>query len=228
MEKSEKVHDIFERISPFYDKANDRISLGMQKRWKRVLITNLSSKLKKTDKILDVCCGTGDIAISLAKNDELDVVGLDFSESMLKVAKEKTKNYSNISFIKADAKNIPYPDNTFKASTISFGLRNTDDYTKVIAEMVRVSKKDAYIYILDSFPVKNKIIKPFYIFFFKYLMPFLGGGFKNFRDYNWLYESTKNFIDPSEIYKIYQKLGLRNIEIKKMMFGACVLIMGEK
>ena len=185
MEKSKKVYEIFQKISPYYDKANDRISLGLQKSWKETLVKN-----------------------------------------MLRISKEKSKKINNITLLKADAKNIPYENSTFDYVTISFGLRNTDDYEKVINEMVRLGKKG--IYILDSFPVENKIIKPFYKLFFKYLMPVLGGGIRRYKDYMWLYESTKNFISPNEIIKICERFGVENIEVKKMLFGACVMIKGQK
>ena len=158
MEKSKKVYEIFQKISPYYDKANDRISLGLQKSWKETLVKDILKNIKNDEKVLDVCCGTGDIAIEIAKKSDAKVVGVDFSENMLRISKEKSKKINNITLLKADAKNIPYENSTFDYVTISFGLRNTDDYEKVINEMVRVGKKG--IYILDSFPVENKIIKP--------------------------------------------------------------------
>lgn len=226
MEKSKKVYEIFQKISPYYDEANDRISLGLQKSWKETLVKDILKNIKNDEKVLDVCCGTGDIAIEIAKKSDAKVVGVDFSENMLRISKEKSKKINNITLLKADAKNIPYENSTFDYVTISFGLRNTDDYEKVINEMVRVGKKG--IYILDSFPVENKIIKPFYKLFFKYLMPVLGGGIRRYKDYMWLYESTKNFISPNEIIKICERFGVENIEVKKMLFGACVMIKGQK
>lgn len=226
MEKSKKVYEIFQNISPYYDKANNRISLGLQKKWKKKLVEDIGKEISAKDKVLDICCGTGDIAIAIAEESEANVCGLDFSENMLNQARKKSKSIKNVSFAKADAKDLPYPDSVFACVSISFGLRNTDDYEKVIGEMARVAR--GKIYVMDSFPVENILIKPFYTLFFKYLMPLLGGGIKRYKEYTWLYESTKNFVSPKQLVKIYEKLGLENIEVRKMLFGACVIIKGQK
>lgn len=228
MNKSKKVYDIFQNISPYYDRANDRISLGLQKKWKNKFVGEVLKTINEDSYLLDLCCGTGDIGLSLKEKSPARVVGVDFSENMLKIAKDKAKGLENISFVKADAKKLPFPDGTFDNMTISFGLRNTDDYKKVLEEMVRVGKDGASIYVIDSFSVENILVKPFYTLFFKYLMPFLGGGFKRYRDYAWLYESTKVFISPKALAEMFQSLGLKNIELKKMLFGACVIVKGEK
>lgn len=228
MNKSKKVYDIFQNISPYYDRANDRISLGLQKKRKNKFVSEVLKTIKEDSYLLDLCCGTGDIGLSLKEKSPARVVGVDFSENMLKIAKDKAKRLDNISFVKADAKNLPFPDETFDNMTISFGLRNTDDYRKVLEEMVRVGKDGASIYIIDSFSVENILIKPFYTLFFKYLMPFLGGGLKRYRDYAWLYESTKVFISPKDLVEMFESLGLKNIGLKKMLFGACVIVKGEK
>lgn len=228
MNKSKKVYDIFQNISPYYDRANDRISLGLQKKRKNKFVSEVLKTINEDSYLLDLCCGTGDIGLSLKEKSPARVVGVDFSENMLKIAKDKSKGLENISFVKADAKKLPFPDGTFDNMTISFGLRNTDDYKKVLEEMVRVGKDGASIYVIDSFSVENILVKPFYTLFFKYLMPFLGGGFKRYRDYAWLYESTKVFISPKALVEMFQSLGLKNIELKKMLFGACVIVKGEK
>lgn len=228
MEKSKKVYDIFQRISPFYDEANDRISLGLQRKWKKELVKLVLEDRRIDSSLLDICCGTGDISIALAKKSNNEIIGLDFSENMLKIAEKKKGSLTNLSFVRADAKNLDFSDESFDGVSISFGLRNTDDYKKVISEMLRVLKKNSHIYIMDSFPVENKLIKPFYKVFFKYLMPILGGGIKRYKDYSWLYESTENFISPEKLIEILDSFDVKNISTKKMLFGACVIVKGQK
>lgn len=229
MQKSKKVYEIFERISPYYDSANNRISLGMQKKWKKLITDDISLRINEKSQILDICCGTGDIGIDIAKKrNDIKITGLDFSSSMIEIAKKKSENMKNISFVIGDAKNLPYENDKFSATVISFGLRNTDDYYQVISEMARVTKKDGYIYILDSFIVQNKLILPFYTFFFRFVMPLLGGGIKRYKDYTWLYESTKNFVRIKDILNMYKAVGIKDISIKKMLFGASVIIRGQK
>ena len=132
--KQEKVYRIFEEIADRYDSANVRISLGMQRLWKKMLADRLfkdvGSMSEKAPRILDLCTGTGDIAILAAhRNPGWKVVGLDFSPAMLERAAEKGAKYRcrNVLWTEGDAMAIPYPDGTFEAVTISFGLRNCAD-----------------------------------------------------------------------------------------------------
>lgn len=228
-EKSKYVYNIFQTISQTYDKGNNRISLGLQKYWKNILIEKLKTETKKKGSILDVCCGTGDIAINSAKlRNDLQITGVDFSPAMLVEAKNKSKSLSNITWLCADALSLPISNETYSAACISFGLRNTSDYEQTLLEMKRVIKNDGIIYCLDSF-VPDKIwIQPFYKFYFKYIMPILGGGKTNYKEYLWLYKSTHDFLRKNDLIYLFKKLGLKDIKCTTRMFGACVLIQGKK
>ncbi|EFS21549.1 ubiquinone/menaquinone biosynthesis methyltransferase [Fusobacterium gonidiaformans 3-1-5R] len=227
--KSEKVHGVFETISKEYDKANDRISLGFQRKWKGMLVQKLLEETEKQGRVLDVCCGTGDISIWIAKKrNDLNIVGLDFSSSMLREAEKKSRGLSNILWKEGDAMALPFEEHSFSAACISFGLRNTADYEMVLREMKRVLKEDGILYCLDSFVPDNRWIRPCYQMYFKYMMPFLGGGKKHYQEYFWLYESTQQFLRKQELLLLYQKLGLRELKVYSKMYGACVLIQGKK
>ncbi len=182
----------------------------------------------KNGKVLDVCCGTGDISISLAeKRGDLSITGVDFSSAMLNEAVKKSENL-NIVWQKADALSLPFEDSSFSVATISFGLRNTVDYEKVLKEMIRVVKKDGYIYCLDSFVPDNMWIQPFYKMYFKYIMPLFGGGKKYYKEYVWLYESTEQFLKKKELISLYEKLALKEIKYCSKICGACLIIQGKK
>lgn len=227
-EKSKYVHDVFENIHNQYDKANNRISFGLQKKWKEDLVNKILEDTPKNGKVLDVCCGTGDISISLAeKRGDLSITGVDFSSAMLNEAVKKSENL-NIVWQKADALSLPFEDSSFSVATISFGLRNTVDYEKVLKEMIRVVKKDGYIYCLDSFVPDNMWIQPFYKMYFKYIMPLFGGGKKYYKEYVWLYESTEQFLKKKELIFLYEKLALKEIKYCSKMCGACLIIQGKK
>jgi demethylmenaquinone methyltransferase/2-methoxy-6-polyprenyl-1,4-benzoquinol methylase len=227
--KEERVHDIFENISDIYDDANNRISLGQQVAWKNKLIEKVLKNAKKNGKILDLCTGTGDIAIALAKErEDLDIVGLDFSNNMLDVARKKAEGLKNIKFQQGNAMELPFEDGSFDMVTISFGLRNTSDYFKVISEIKRVLKDDGYILCMDSFIPDNFLVKPFYTLYFKYITPLIGGGRKNKKDYQRLYDSTKRFLRKKQLIDMYKELGFSEISSKSFMFGACLLVDGKK
>ena len=138
-QKRAKVYDIFQTLAPRYDRANARISLGLERGWKKLLVNRLLAGIGAGEQALDVCCGTGDIAIALADGKAgLRVTGLDFSPAMLAVAKEKGEGRPDLHWVQGDAMQLPFPDGTFGAVCISFGLRNTPDYRRVLQEMKRV------------------------------------------------------------------------------------------
>ena len=156
--KQEKVYRIFEEIAGRYDSANVRISLGMQQLWKKMLADRLfkdvGSMSEKAPRILDLCTGTGDIAILAARRRPgWRIIGLDFSPAMLKIARKKGKKYGcrRIRWVKGNAMALPYPDRTFHAVTISFGLRNCADPGVVIREIERVLKPGGVLLCMDSF-----------------------------------------------------------------------------
>lgn len=219
-EKEEKVYKVFETISEGYDDANKRISFGMEQGWKK----NLISLFKSEEKILDVCCGTGDITIAL-KEKGCEAIGLDFSPAMLKVAKEKD---SEIAWIQGNAMELPFENNSFDGATISFGLRNTPDYSKVLSEMNRVVKPGGIIACLDSFVPDNPFIKFFYNIYFKGIMPHIGGQKDHKEEYDWLANSTEMFLREKELKDLFVKTGIKNVKVKKMMCGACCLHYGIK
>ncbi len=228
-EKEKYVYRVFQNISNNYDGANRRISIGLQKSWKKQLIDHLTHNTKKNAYVLDVCCGTGDIAIETAKKrQDLHVTGIDFSPAMLRVASRKGHGIRNVHFMQGNALNLPYKDNTFSAVCISFGLRNTADYTQVIKEMRRVTKPGGCVYCLDSFVPESPLIRPFYQIYFHYIMPTLGGGSRYKKEYRWLYQSTQEFLHRKELEQLYLREGLTQIKHKNKMFGACVLVWGKK
>lgn len=227
--KREKVYHVFQEISCSYDKANGRISLGLEEHWKKELVQEVSAKTAQGVRVLDVCCGTGDIAIALAQsNSHIHVVGIDFSPAMLVVAKKKSSHLANVSWQIGDAMHLPFADNTFDAACISFGLRNTADYLNVLQEMKRVVIPGGWVYCLDSFVPDSPWIRPFYAFYFRNIMPILGGGFRHRKEYVWLWQSTKDFLRKNELMNLFGKAGLIERTLKSYMFGACVLHKGKK
>ena len=227
--KEQHVYHVFQNISDGYDHANNRISLGLQKSWKKTLTDRLTANTPRGTNILDVCCGTGDIALKIADaRQDLKVTGIDFSPAMLAVAESKRKGRQNVRFRQGNAMKLPYRDNSFSAACISFGRLESGDYKQVLGEMRRVVKPGGYIYCLDSFVPDSIFVQPFYKIYFRCIMPILGGGRKHHQEYIWLYESTQQFLHRRELEKLYQEIGLKRIDHKSRMFGACVLVWGQK
>ena len=227
--KSQHVYRVFETISGNYDRANERISLGLQKSWKALLVNAISETAPPHTNLLDVCCGTGDIPLLTAqKRPDIWSTGIDFSPAMLAEAQRKSSGMKHIVWKEANAMHLPFPDNTFASVCISFGLRNTPDYQQVLSEMKRVAAAGGSIYCLDSFIPDTIYVRGFYTLYFKYIMPFVGGGKKYRQEYRWLYTSTQEFLRKKELIALYERLGLTHITQTSRMFGACILVQGKK
>lgn len=218
--KDTNIKQMFNNIAKNYDKLNNIISFGLHFRIKKRAINNIP--LKPDSKVIDVCTGTGDIAIYIAKNiiKEGKVIGVDFSKNMLDIAKEKAAGINNIEFISADALNLPFQDNEFDACFISFGLRNLENLEKGLLEMQRVTKKGGYIINIDTGKPKG-IIKFFHQLYFFHIVPIFGWIFnKNSSPYKYLPKSTEKFPSADELVKIFEKLGLNEVKKFDYLFGA--------
>ena len=229
--KEKIVGRVFRRIAGRYDRSNNLISLGLQKGWKRMLTGKLIKKLPENASVLDVCCGTGDIALMLAaKRPDLRITGLDFSPEMLSEAKRRRRRLraANVRFLKGNALELPFGGSSFDAAVISFGLRNTADYGRTIREMKRVVKKGGAVACLDSFVPDFTPARPFYRFYFRNVMPLLGGGFRYRKEYRWLCRSTEEFLSSKELSGLFRDAGLGGICRESRMCGACVLVSGTK
>lgn len=150
--KEEKVHKVFEKISPSYDRMNSVISFKLHVKWRKETMKLM--RVQKGTNVLDVCCGTADWSIMMAEEigPEGHVTGLDFSENMLKVGREKVKeaDLHNVELIHGNAMELPFPDNSFDYVTIGFGLRNVPDYMQVLREMYRVLKPGGQLACIDT------------------------------------------------------------------------------
>ena len=234
-EKQDKVFRVFEKIAKGYDRANVRISLGMQDSWKRMLIREITgdgtgNKAGRMQ-ILDLCTGTGDIALGIARAGErYQVTGMDFSPSMLRIAarKAKRRGVSGIRWRRGNAMRIPYGDGYFDAVSISFGLRNCADPEQVLREALRVLRPGGRFLCLDSFVPESAVVRPFYRLYFGRVMPLLGGGTAYRSEYEWLQESTESFMRPSELADRMRALGFEEIRVRRRMMGACVLLSGRR
>ena len=208
MNKSPKnIQKIFNTIAKNYDKLNDIISFGMQKRIKQKCINFLN--ISENTKLLDLCTGTGDL-ISLAK--VKNSIGVDFSENMLTIAKNKHPEYE---FIQADCTRLPFGDNSFDIITMGYGLRNIENRKQALKEIYRVLKPNGEFLQLD-FGNKNFAGK-----FFEILVPNFAKMMNADKDaYKYLVESKQNFPEPKELIKEIEKQGFKIKTYKFFIFNA--------
>ncbi|MCU9613709.1 demethylmenaquinone methyltransferase [Caldibacillus lycopersici] len=229
--KEEKVHHVFENISDKYDKMNSIISFRQHILWRKDTMKRMN--VQKGKKALDVCCGTADwtIALSKAVGNEGEVIGLDFSENMLKIGKEKLKSQQieNAKLIHGNAMSLPFEDNTFDYVTIGFGLRNVPDYMQVLREMQRVVKPGGLVTCLETSQPTVIGFKQAYYFYFRFIMPLFGKLFaKSYKEYSWLQESARSFPKAKELASLFEKAGLENVKYHLYFGGVAAVHIGQK
>lgn len=229
LSKEEKVHKVFEKISDDYDKMNSVISFNQHKKWRDDIMQRM--KVEKGAIALDVCCGTADWTIALAKaaGPKGQITGLDFSEKMLAAGKPKVTAFPTIDLIHGNAMALPFEDNTFDYVTIGFGLRNVPSYETVLKEMHRVVKPGGMVACLDTSHPEIPIYKQAFRFYFKFIMPILGKVFaKSYEEYSWLQESTDSFPGMKALSQMFVDAGFEKVSYKSYSGGAAAGHIGIK
>jgi demethylmenaquinone methyltransferase / 2-methoxy-6-polyprenyl-1,4-benzoquinol methylase len=193
-----QVRSMFDRIAGVYDLMNTAMTAGMHHRW-RERAADLT-ELVPGDAALDVCCGTGDLALELGGRvgPEGTVVGCDFSERMLDLAQGKAtrRGASNVRFEWADALDLPYPDGSFDAATVGFGARNLADLDRGLRELARVLRPGGRLVILEITQPRRPPLSAFYSLWFDRIVPLLGTVAGDRSAYTYLPESVKRFPSP--------------------------------
>ncbi len=203
------IQDMFGVISKKYDLANSILSFGIHHLWKNTLIRH--SGLKKGDRILDCATGTGDLAFLFEKRlaGSGEVVGTDFCEPMLDVAREKTQvKSSQVSFRHADVMNLPFQDHEFNVASISFGIRNVQDTQKALSELGRVVKRGGRVLVLEFGQPHSAVIQWGYEFYSKKILPRVGGWISGQpKAYEYLQSSSAAYPCGDEFLAIAAKTG---------------------
>lgn len=216
---------MFDRIAARYDRLNRLMSFGMDRGWRR----NLVNALPKGH-LLDVATGTGDVALALAARGETTVVGLDPSVNMLDIGREKIKtsiSCDDIEMIVGDAQNMSFADDTFDGSCIAFGIRNVPDRAKGLAEMKRVTKPGGPVAILELTEPRGGPMAPFARFHVRHIVPRMGAWLSGDAEYNYLQASIAAFPTPAEFADLMRSVGLTDVTLTRMSFGAVHLFVGR-
>lgn len=229
--KEERVHNVFEKIYPKYDKMNSIISFQRHKAWRKDIMKRMN--VEKGSHALDVCCGTGDWSVSLSKAVGKDgsVTGLDFSQNMLSVAEKKKEELklNQLKLIHGNAMELPFEDNSFDYVTIGFGLRNVPDYMTVLKEMYRVVKPGGKVVCLETSQPTLIGFRQGYYLYFQFIMPLLGRLFaKSYKEYSWLQESAKDFPGKRELKQMFMDVGFSHVDVKSYTGGVAAMHLGIK
>ena len=228
--KKEQVTKMFDAISKEYDGLNRVISFGIDIKWRKKVVDIVANSKPKF--ILDIATGTGDMAINLAETNADKIVGLDISEGMLDVGKQKIIKkglQDKIEMVVGDSENLPFENDSFDAITVGFGVRNFETLEKGLSEIYRVLKPNGIFVILEtSVPTKTPF-KQGYNMYSKHILPVIGKLFSKDRSaYRYLSDSASVFPYGEALNNILRKIGFINVVNKPQTFGVATIYTSSK
>jgi len=231
LNKKEQVEQMFDTISGNYDDLNRVISLGTDTKWRKKVVKMVADR--NPESILDIATGTGDLAIKFATATQAKrIIGLDLSEGMLSMAKNKISSSEiseKLKFVQGDSEALDFEDNLFDVVTVSFGIRNFENLEKGLSEIYRVLKKNGLFVILEtSVPTKSPF-KQGYHFYSRQILPLIGKLFsKDKVAYSYLSESASLFPFGNELNNILRKSGFIEVENEPQTFGVATIYTATK
>jgi demethylmenaquinone methyltransferase / 2-methoxy-6-polyprenyl-1,4-benzoquinol methylase len=228
-EKPTFVKALFERLARYYDMMNDVMTAGLHRRWKQDAIRHLA--LTPDAVVLDLCCGTGDLALSIQQQrPEATVIGLDFSANMLAIAHERANKaeLQDISFQEGDALHLPFADNQFDGVVQAYGLRNVADYERNLQEVFRVLKPGGRFVILDMSHPRPPISWLSHIYRFS-ILPLVGKVLaRDENAYRYLTNSIFLFLTQDQLAQKLEQHGFKHVAYKNIVGGVCALHWSKK
>jgi demethylmenaquinone methyltransferase/2-methoxy-6-polyprenyl-1,4-benzoquinol methylase len=230
-DKKEQVAEMFDHIAPQYDFLNQVLSFGIHKSWRRRTIKKL--RALKPRVMMDVATGTGDLAIEAVRQLSPDkIVGVDISEGMMKFGRGKVKQLKLdhiISFESGDSENLPFPENSFDAVTVGFGVRNFAHLQKGIDGMYRVLKPGGMLVVLEFSKPHQFPMKQGYAFYSRFILPLIGRMFsRDKRAYSYLPESIAAFPEGPKFLEVMKKSGFSDVSWQPLTFGIASIYVGRK
>ena len=213
------VRSMFDRISPVYDAMNRTMTMGLDRSWRRATV---AAVVRPGDRVLDACCGTGDLAIAAAQAGGR-VTGVDFSERMLERARRKAPE---LQWVQGDALALPFSDGSFEAATVGFGVRNLDDLEAGLAELRRVLRPGGRVGILEI-TRPDGVFAPFYRLWFDSVVPLLGKALPGGAAYTYLPASVRRFPGPGELAELLRSTGFEDVRWRTFAGGIVALHIGR-
>ena len=212
------VQSMFDRIAPVYDVMNRVMTAGLDRRWRRLAAR---AAVRPGDRVLDACCGTGDLAVEAVRLGGA-VTGLDFSPRMLERARRKAPA---VEWVQGDLLELPFDDGSFEAATVGFGVRNVADLERGIAELRRVLVPGGRLAILEITQPRG-VLAPFYRLWFDRIVPLLGKVLPGGAAYTYLPASVRRFPGPDELASLLRSSGFGSVEYRLLAAGIVALHVG--
>ncbi len=229
-DKAEYVRDMFAGIAGRYDLLNSILSFNRHRAWRRYAVR--LAKLQPGDRALDVCTGTGDFALDLARAVGARglVAGSDFCAPMVRIGKRKAERSpgARIGLSIGDALRLPYRSDSFDCVTVGFGIRNVADTQQAFAEMARVTTRAGRVVCLEFNQPRSRFWRPICQFFEQHVLPVVGGMLSRREAYTYLPRSIQAFHSREELTRIMENVGLRNVQVFDLNFGSVCIHLGVK
>jgi demethylmenaquinone methyltransferase/2-methoxy-6-polyprenyl-1,4-benzoquinol methylase len=225
------VREMFGRVAPRYDFLNHFLSLGRDIAWRNTTARELRATLSQPGSVaVDVCCGTGDLALALARYSAGKVLGADFSRPMLDRARAKARTSRRaVHFLEADTLQLPFADASLDVVSAAFGYRNLADYARGLREMHRVLKPGGWAAILEFSSVRWPVFGPVFRFYFHHILPPLGTWISGVRGpYQYLPQSVALFPDQEQLAAALRETGFAQVRYRNFLGGVAALHVGMK
>jgi demethylmenaquinone methyltransferase / 2-methoxy-6-polyprenyl-1,4-benzoquinol methylase len=216
----DSVRSMFDRIAPVYDLMNRLMTAGLDQRWRRL---TAGAVVRPGDRVLDACCGTGDLAVAAEKAGGR-VTGLDFSERMLERARRKS---SSIEWVHGDLLQLPFDDASFESATVGFGVRNVADLERAVEELRRVLGLGGRLGILEITQPRG-LLRPFYRLWFDVLVPLAGKLLPGGSAYTYLPASVRRFPGPDDLSALMERSGFTEVRYRLLAGGIVALHTGRR
>ncbi len=210
---------MFDRIAPVYDLMNRVMTVGLDQHWRRETV---KAVVRPGDRVLDGCCGTGDLAVAAVKAGAGEVVGLDFSPRMLERARAKQPS---VTWVEGDLLALPFTDASFDAATVGFGVRNVSDLPAALVELRRALRPEGRLGILEI-TTPTGALAPFYRLWFDHVVPLLGKALKGGAAYTYLPASVRRFPGPDELAGLLRTAGFDDVAYRTFAGGIVALHTG--
>lgn len=230
-DKGRGVRQMFDDIAYRYDLLNRLLSFGIDRRWRRFAVSQLS--IPKNGRVLDIATGTCDVALEVAEQTDPSVmiVGEDFTQGMLVQGQPKLKESphgSRIMLVNAPCEEIPHPDECFDGITIAFGIRNVVDRQAGLNEMYRVLKPGGRAVILEFSSPRSQFFRKLYYFYFQKILPTIGGLLSKRSAYQYLPDSVIEFPGQEEFSRMMGEAGFQRVQYVDQTFGIATVYVGDK
>lgn len=225
------VRNMFAAVAPRYDLLNHLLSAGFDIRWRRATVKALDPVLSNPSSVVvDLCCGTGDLALALRKASAGKIMGADFCHPMLQRARGKSARLAKSTvFLEADTLRLPFPDASVDALTIAFGFRNLANYRRGIQEMWRVLRPGGMVAILEFSHVSWPVFGSLFRVYFRRVLPLLGSWISGVRGpYQYLPDSVLRFPDQEGLAGLLREEGFRDVHYRNFTGGVAALHLGER